>query len=65
MCFAPRFKHYSVYFCGTKDCQVVTDKYFCQIVVEKDNDPLVLRYVDECFVSTVLFNLGFFFLFFI
>lgn len=43
------FKHYSVYFCGTKDCQVVTDKYFCQIVVEKNNDPLVLQYVDECF----------------
>lgn len=36
VCFFPlNFLKYSVYFCGTKDCQVVTDKYFCQIVVGK------------------------------
>lgn len=63
MCFCPSsFKHYSVYFCGTKDCQVVTDKYFCQIVVEKD-DPLVLQHVNECFLFLFYLILVFFFLF--
>lgn len=56
-------KYCSVCFCGTKDCQVVTDKYFfCWIVVGKDKDPLVLRYVDECITFYLLFNLGFFFI---
>lgn len=49
-----------VYFCGTKDCQVVTDKYFCQIVVEKDKCPLVLRHGNE-YTSTLLFNPFFFY----
>lgn len=65
MCFCPSsFKHYSVYFCGTKDCQVVTDKYFCQIVVEKDDDPLVLQHVNECFLFLFYLILVFFFFLF-
>lgn len=50
-----------MYFCGTKDCQVVTDKYFCQIVVEKDDDPLVLQHVNECFLFLFYLILVFFF----
>lgn len=30
-----------MYFCGTKDYQVVTGKYFCRIVVEGDKHSLV------------------------
>lgn len=55
------FKHYSVYFCGTKDCQVVTDKYFCQIVVEKDDDPLVLQHINECFLFLLFYLILVFF----
>lgn len=50
-----------MYYCGTKDCQVVTDKYFCQIVVGKDKCPLVLQHVNESTSSTLLFNLFCFF----
>lgn len=53
-------KSYHVYFCGTKDCHVLIDKYFCQTVVGKDTiAPLVLQPLKNAFLLTFLFNLFF------
>lgn len=56
-CVFPLIFEFCVYFCGTNDCQVVTDKYFCQVVVERDKRPLVLQNVNGSVSFTFLFNL--------